>query len=73
MEEKYYRTLVRAISPSKEGVWLCVPAWDSDVAVLRVFTSEIENQIARHGRFLADVNLGTEFAETLHFKNFEFG
>lgn len=72
MEEKYHRTLVRVVSPSKTGLWLCVPAWDSEVAVLRVFTAEIENQIAKSGRFHAFVNLDTEFAENLHFKYFDF-
>lgn len=71
-EQKYYRTLVRYICASKDGLWLCVPTWNSEIAVLRVFPSEIEEKIKTHHRFHAEVNLNTEFADSLHFNNFEF-
>jgi hypothetical protein len=76
--EKLWRTLVRVTGVQKDGVWLCVPFWNSDVSVLRpvsIFASSLAHfvpVIEIGQRFYAMVNTGTDEPDDLRFESFEF-
>lgn len=64
---QFHRTLVRVIAVQKDGVWLCVPGWDSSVSVLL----PLKGKFSPGQSFFAEVNLGVESPRDLQFRIFE--
>lgn len=75
MKDKLYRTLVRVTGIQDDGVWLCVPGWNSAVSVLRPYSVILSNTygvFAIGQRFFAKVNLGADEPDELLFSDFEY-
>jgi hypothetical protein len=77
-QDKLWRTLVRVTGIQKDGVWLCIPGWNSDVSVLRppsIFAPKLAHfvpVISVGQRFFAQVNVGADDPDDLRFEDFEF-
>ena len=77
-KDKLFRTLVRVVGIQKDGIWLCIPGWNSDIAVLRpvsLFAASLayfSPTIEVGQRFFAMVNVGTDDPDELKFADFEF-
>lgn len=71
MNAHRYRTLVRVISFTTEGVWCVFPAWDHKTAIL-LDASIFAQPVAEGYRFHAEVALNAESPKDLNPTNFEF-